>query len=218
MNLPSTGATHVGLLPAGQGQPYAAYEIRSLVTDAERAEAEALIIDRLDWLARRYRTRPDAAEMIPPLFREAALPTGLFDDGVLICCLLVDRDPDVRCWGTASCGPGLLLRHVYSLPGRASAGAVRMLTLWSSDVAARMGWPWVRAEALLAAGADTPAELIAHLSRYAANLGWTSLGTGRAVSGERVVRLHLRAELHENLSAVVRSTIHIPDGFERSAP
>ncbi|MGW2695667.1 hypothetical protein [Streptomyces sp. NPDC001296] len=192
---------------------YAAYEIRLLRTDAERDEAAALVTDRLDWLARRYQPCPAAAK-IPTLFRETALPTGLFDDGVLVCCLLIGREPDVRCWGSAGCGPALLLRHVYALPGHAGPGVARLLTLWSSDYAARIGRPWVRVEALLAAGADTPAELVSHLITYVNDLGWTSTGTGPGTDGERVARLQLPAERRLNLRDVVRCTL---PGLERSA-
>ncbi|MGW4442012.1 hypothetical protein [Streptomyces sp. NPDC004682] len=208
-----SGTTQVPVLPPGTGQSYAAYQIRPLGSDAERAEAEALVIDRLAWLGRKYRTCASAAH-VPGLFREAAVhvPLGMFDDGVLICCLMLGRAPDTRCWGRSGCAPALLLRHVYALPGQAGTGVARLLTLWATDYAARVSLPWVRVEALLASGADTPAELVAHLTSYLADLGWTSTGRGVGADGERVARLQSPAEHRPALSDVIRCTVPLPAG------
>ncbi|MGW4199031.1 hypothetical protein [Streptomyces sp. NPDC005004] len=208
-----SGTAHAPLSPPGTGQSYAAYEMRPLHTAAERAEAEALVTDRLAWLGRKYRPYASSAH-VPGLFRETAarMPLGMFDDGLLICCLMLGREPDTRCWGSADCGPALLLRHVYALPGQAGTGVARLLTLWATDYAARAGLPSVRVEALLTSGADTPAELVARLTAYLADLGWTSTGRGIGTDGERVARLQSPAEHRPALSDIIRCAVTLPAG------
>ncbi|MGV9789045.1 hypothetical protein [Streptomyces sp. NPDC003435] len=207
MNPHLSGATPPAEMPTDPVQPYAAYELRPLRTGAERAEAAALVTDRLHWLARKYPPGP-AATSVSEIFRQAAVsvPLGLFDEGTLICCLTLDREPDTRCWGSASCGPALLLRHVYSLPGQGGVRVARLLTMWAADQAARSDLPWVRVEATLAAGAS-PADVVAYLISYVTDMGWTSLGTATGSVGERITRLHRPAEHIPNLSSVVRSVV-----------
>ncbi|MGV9318249.1 hypothetical protein [Streptomyces sp. NPDC003660] len=212
MNTPVSGTEGIWV-PPGTGPSYAAYEMRPLHTGAERAEAAALVTDRLNWLDRKYRPCDSSASHVPGLFREAAvpvLPLGLFDDDVLICCLMLGRDPDMRCWESSDYGPALLLRHVHALPGQASTGVARLLTLWATDYAARAGLPWVRVEALLTSGTDTPAELVAHLIAYLTGLGWTSVGKGVDADGERVARLRTPAERRPTLPDVIRCTVPLP--------
>ncbi|MGW4289591.1 hypothetical protein ACWEIK_21970 [Streptomyces sp. NPDC004673] len=209
----STPPTDTVRTPPSPGSvPHAPFEMRPLRTDAERDEAAALVTDRLDWLARKHPPSTGAAN-VPDLIREAPVPTavGLYDDGRMICCLILDRAPDTRRWGHEDRGPALLLRHVYSLPGQGGMSVARLLTMWTTDYAARSGLPWVRVEALLAAGADTPAEVVAHLIEYVADLGWTSLGNATGALGERVTRLHLPAEPHPTLTVAIHCTVPLTD-------
>ncbi|MEU6813991.1 hypothetical protein [Streptomyces sp. NPDC046860] len=205
-----SGATPPAETPTGPVQPYAAYEMRPLRTDADWAEAAALVTDRLEWLARKYAPRIGAAN-VPQLSRETSVPVGLYDDGLLVCCLMLDRDPDTRRWGREDGGPALLLRHVYTLPGQGGMGVARLLTMWAADFAARSGLPWVRVEALLAAGTATPAEVVAHLIEYVAALGWTSLGTATGSLGERVTRLHRPAEHIPTLTVAIHCTVPLTE-------
>lgn len=215
--LPSTA--HPPGLPTDPAPTYSAYEMRPLRTDAERAEAAALVTDRLNWLAHRCPPQAGVAT-VPQLFREASVPdaVGLFDAGILICCLMVDRHPDTRRWGNADRGPALLLRYVHSLPGQGGARVARLLTMWAADYAARNELAWVRIEALLAARADQPAEVVAHLIAYITNTGWTTHGSAANSFGERVARLHRPAERIPNLTNAIRCTVPLPFTTERSTP
>ncbi|MFJ3824947.1 hypothetical protein [Streptomyces nodosus] len=159
--------------------------MRPLSTDAERAEAGALVEERLTWLTRRglpVRLRLD----IPDLFLDQRWESvGLFEDGLLIGCMILDGDTDAR-------GPALFLAHVHTLPGRTD-GALRLITLWASDYAARCGLLHVRAEVL--ARHDLSVDPISRVLDRLQTVGWGLRGIGTGEDDERVARLELRAEL-----------------------
>ncbi|GAB2882097.1 hypothetical protein GCM10027074_58030 [Streptomyces deserti] len=200
--------------PLGSAPTGYAYEMRPLCTDAVRAEASALVEDRLGWLARRGLPVPARGD-IPALFRdnqhEAA---GLFEDDILLGCLILDRQPDLTHWGTSGAGPSLFVGHVHTLPGR-SDDVVRLITLWASDHAARLGLPHVRAEAL--ARHDLSVDPIARFLNRLQHMGWEIRGTGPGTTREQVARLELHAEPRHGLTHLIRCTIPLPPGTDRSA-
>lgn len=72
----------------------AAYEMRTLHTDAEREEAAALVQDRQRWLTLRRLPVATGAD-IPALCRDPQTqPTGLFEDGKLLACMIPKREPN----------------------------------------------------------------------------------------------------------------------------
>jgi hypothetical protein len=180
-----------------------AYEMRSLRTDAERAEATALVQDRQRWLTLRGLPVPARTD-IPALFQEPqAQPAGLFEDGLLLACMIPQRDPNPG-WGA---GPCLFLGHVHTLPGR-SDNTIRLITLWASDFAARLGLPHVRAEALARRPLD--ADPITRFLNRLTDMGWNLLGSGTGQTGERVAHLELAAEHRPGLSALVGCSTREP--------
>ncbi|MFF3934364.1 hypothetical protein [Streptomyces hirsutus] len=191
-----------------------AYEMRSLCTDAERAEAAALVQDRQRWLNLRGLLLPARTD-IPALFRDPKVePTGLFEDGLLLACMILQREPDLG-WGIDISGPCLFLGHVHTLPDR-SDDAIRLITLWASDYAARLGLPHVRAEALARHPLD--ADPIARFLNRLTDMGWDLRGSGTGRTGERVARLELAAEHRPGLGTLVGCRVHKPRpaGDERS--
>jgi hypothetical protein len=89
--------------------------MRTLCTDGERDEAAALVQDRQRWLTTRGLPVPARAD-ISALFRDPqAKPAGLFEDGLLLACMIPQRGPHLR-WGE---GPCLFLGCVHTLPGSA---------------------------------------------------------------------------------------------------
>ncbi|MFF4863512.1 hypothetical protein ACFY3J_17575 [Streptomyces sp. NPDC001231] len=152
-----------------------AYEMHSLRTDAERAKAAALVQDRQRWLTLRGLPVPARAD-IPALFRDPqAELAGLFEDGLLIACMILQRDPDLG-WGE---GPCLFLGHVHTLPGR-SDDTIRLITLWASDFAARLDLPRVRAEAL--ARRPLNVDPIARVLNRLTGMGWDLRGSGTGLT------------------------------------
>ncbi|TQK99089.1 hypothetical protein FB563_4144 [Streptomyces puniciscabiei] len=181
----------------------AVYEVRSLRADAEREEAAALVQDRQRWLTMRGLPVPAQAD-VPALFRDPQTrPAGLFEDGKLLACMVPERDPGVG-WGE---GPCLYLNSVHTLPDQ-SDDITRLITLWASDFAARLGLPLVRAEALARHALD--AEPVAALLRRLTDMGWDVRGSGTGRAGDRVARLELAAERRSGLSALIGCRVHEP--------
>lgn len=184
-------------------EPSSAYVMRTLRTDAEREEAAALVQDRQRWLA--LRTLPVPAQTdVPALFRDPRTETaGLFEDGKLLACLVPARDPGLS-WGD---GPCLRLGHIHTLPGQ-SDDITRLITLWASDAAARLGLPLVRAEVL--ARQALQAEPIAALLHRFTDMGWDVRGSGPGRDGDQVARLELTAEHRPGLTALISCQTNAP--------
>ncbi|MBW1597208.1 hypothetical protein [Streptomyces sp. JJ38] len=196
-----------------------AYEMRPLATDAERAEAAALVEDRLGWLAHRGLPVPCRGD-VPALYRDdQAESVGLFEDGVLLSCLLLDRHPDLGHWGTEGIGRSLLLSHTHTLPGR-SDNVVWLVTLWASDYAARLDLPHVRSETPARHALDV--DPIARFLNRLQHMGWEARGSGPGTNGERVARLELRSKVYPRLTPFIRCTVPLTPQVEsrtdRSAP
>ncbi|MDN3249543.1 hypothetical protein ACFW4O_33610 [Streptomyces mutabilis] len=174
-----------------------------LRTDAERAEAAALVQDRQRWLTLRGLPVPAQAD-VPALFRDPHTNSaGLFEDGKLLACMVPARDPGLS-WGK---GPCLRLGRVHTLPDQPD-DITRLITLWASDLAARQSLPLVRAEIL--ARHALQAEPIAALLRRLTDMGWDVRGSGPGREGDRVARLELTAEHRPGLSALISCQAHAP--------
>ncbi|HEX5534306.1 MAG TPA: hypothetical protein VFX33_11245 [Actinomycetales bacterium] len=188
--------------------PGSAYEMRSLHTGAERAEAAALVEERLGWLTHRGLPVPARSD-VPALFRDPRCRSvGLFEDDVLIGCMILDERADYAHWGVHGVShPALFLGHVHTLPGH-SDDVIRLITLWASDYAARRGLPYVRAEAL--ARHHLSVDPIARFLDRLKNMGWAIQGAGPGSDGERRVRLELPAELRPRLAPLIACTVALP--------
>ncbi|WP_434600526.1 hypothetical protein [Streptomyces sp. A5-4] len=185
------------------------YEMRTLGTDAERDEAVALVQDRQRWLAMRGLPVPARAD-IPALFRDPqAKLAGLFEDGLLLACMLPQRAPDLG-WGE---GPCLFLGSVHTLPNR-SDDTVQLITLWASDFAARLDLPLVRAEVLARHALDV--DPIAQFLRRLTDMGWDVRGSGTGQHEERAARLELIAEQRSGLGALIKCQVHEPQSIADS--
>lgn len=181
----------------------AVYEMRTLSTDAERDEAAALVQDRQRWLAMRSLPVPARAD-VPALFRNPqAKPAGLFEDGLLLACMIPQRAPALG-WGQ---GPCLFLSCIHTLPDR-SDNTIQLITLWASDFAARLDLSLVRAEALARHPLDV--DPIAPFLRRLTDMGWGVRGSGTGQHDERVARLELIAEQRSGLSALIGCQVHEP--------
>ncbi|MGW2685678.1 hypothetical protein ACWC6I_21305 [Streptomyces sp. NPDC001414] len=190
-------------VPFTQTPPAAIYTMRTLGTAAEREEAAALVQDRERWLT--LHGLPILARTdIPALFRAVRTASaGPFEDGRLLACLIPEHNPDLG-WGQ---GPCLVLRSVHTLPGQ-SDDVTRLITLWASDLAARLDLPAVRAEILARQALHT--EPLAHLLRRLTDTGWDVCGTGPGRDGDRVARLELPAEHRPGLRALISCHVHVP--------
>ncbi|MEU8954863.1 hypothetical protein AB0C93_11210 [Streptomyces sp. NPDC048518] len=190
--------------PFTQTPPTAVYEMRMLRSAAEREEAAALVQDHQDVPMRHGALAPARAD-IPAHFRDARNSSaGLFEDGILLACMIPDRNPDLG-WGE---GPCLFLRSVHALPGK-SVDITPMITLWASDFAARLGLPCVRAE--VTTGLGYAREPRADFCHRLINCGWDLCGSGKGRDGNRSVRLELLAECRPGLHALISCRVHLPE-------
>lgn len=202
---PASLATEPSPAPLHQRTPElpAVYAMRTLCTDAERDEAAALVQDRQRWLTMRGLPVPARAD-ISALYRDPqAKPAGLFEDGLLLACMIPQRAPGLG-WGE---GPCLFLGCVHTLPDR-SDDTVRLITLWASDFAARLDLPLVRAEALARHPLDV--DPIAPFLRRLTDMGWDVRGSDTGQHEERVARLELVAEHRPGLGALIGCRVHEP--------
>nr|WP_308376840.1 hypothetical protein [Streptomyces sp. ISL-99] len=200
---PAAPVTEPAPAPLHERAQATVYEMRTLGTDAERDEAAALVEDRQHWLTMRGLPIPARVD-IPALFRDPqAKPAGLFEDGLLLACMIPQRAPDLG-WGQ---GPCLFLGCVHTLPDR-SDDTVQLITLWASDFAARLDLPLVRAEALARHPLDV--DPIAPFLRRLTDIGWDVHGPGTGQHEERVARLELTAEQRSGLGALIGCRVHEP--------
>ncbi|MFF8992503.1 hypothetical protein ACF09H_21710 [Streptomyces sp. NPDC014983] len=170
--------------------PRPAYEMLPILTGAARADAAALAQNASRCLAEQRINHPSG--QLVDLIWSQANTLGLYEDGRLTALAVVPWGPDVRHWGAEGRGPGLLVSLVPPVPGQDSQ-AVRLLTLWLADRAARSGLEWVRWE--IPATADVTSGTSTSLLMDALhNLGWEGLPPVRRADGERVAPLRLRAE------------------------
>jgi hypothetical protein len=178
--------------------------MRPVDTPAARAEAAAVAEDRIRDLSARHlgAPLPDA----PAAFRQAECEVvGLYEDDaeggeVMFACLRLHREPtDWAHWGRDGDGPGLLLSLAHSLPG--SADTARLITLWAADYTARLGRPWVRAEAPPLVGG--PGTERRRLIRHLTHLGWQTLKPGRGLDGTPVTRLRISSQRRTGLAPLI---------------
>lgn len=202
---PASQATEPSSAPLHRRAPElpAVYQMRTLCTDAERDEAAALVQDRQRWLTMRGLPVPARADM-PTLYRgPQAEPAGLFEDGLLLACMIPQHSPALG-WGQ---GPCLFLSCIHTLPDR-SDDTVRLITLWASDFAARLDVPLVRAETLARHPLDV--DPIAPFPHRLTDMSWDVRGSGTGQHDERVARLELTAEQRSGLGALIGCRVHEP--------
>ncbi|MFD7323952.1 hypothetical protein ACFV9D_23075 [Streptomyces sp. NPDC059875] len=173
------------------------YEMRPVVTGADHAEAVALAEDRGRWAAARGIVL--ASHYADSLRDQESETVGMYEDGLLIGCLVLDWRPDLQHWGTDGREPGLFVDATHSAPGRNDQVGM-LITLWLADYAARSGVPHVSCEIpWWPACEEGSLALLCHLR----DLGWLILGSGSGKGGTPVSRLRLGAEARAGITALI---------------
>ncbi|WP_079185747.1 hypothetical protein [Streptomyces sp. NBRC 110465] len=216
MNTVAPDATVLGGAQTGSdGRVKWVYEMRPIVTAADREVAVALVQDRGVWLAERGL---DAPALHAVAFRDPrAEAVGLYEDDdeeeVLVGCLLLHRRSVLRHRGVDDSALTVSLAH--TVPGRTDRVGW-LMTMWLADYAARAGHDWVYAEAPgWHTGPDgTVGQLLSHLR----DLGWQVLGSGRNPDGHRIARLRLTAAASPGLNAMIHCTVPLQPADTRSEP
>ncbi|MGW3974640.1 hypothetical protein ACWEFD_35845 [Streptomyces ardesiacus] len=197
----TAGDGHPANSPFTSKSPAAVYEMRPLRTDAERAEAVALVQDRQRWLDQRGLQLTSPTDVSVVFHNRQSRLAGLFGDGKLLACMIPERSPRLR-WGEDAY---LYLGYVHTLPGQ-SDDITRLITLWASDLAARLGLPLVRTEILAREALDTGPT--AALLRRLTDMGWDIRGSQLGQKGGQVARLELAAEDRPGLSPLIACHVH----------
>lgn len=182
------------------------YQMRPIVTAADREEAAALVQDRGLWLAQRGY---DASALHVTAFRDHRTEVaGLYEedacDEILAGCLLLHRQPDLRTWAIDDPAPALKVSLAHTAPGRTDR-AGWLMTLWLANYAARTGIDFVYAEApgRSTASSGTGSRLLGYLL----DLGWQVIDLGRDLDGRQVTRIRLAAAPSPNLTALINCTV-----------
>ncbi|MEV6581418.1 hypothetical protein AB0M92_25020 [Streptomyces sp. NPDC051582] len=183
--------------PTGRRPAAPVYEVLPINTDAARAEAAALATDRAHLLAGQGITV--TTDRANALLREGGA-LGFYEGGILVGALVLHRDPDMRHWGVDGRDPGLLVSLDPVTAGSSQVG--RMLTLWLADYAANSRLMWVWCDVPCKPGAID--EVAQWSLQYLCDLGWeTRSRTSLSPTGERVIRLRLRAQARPALTEVI---------------
>ncbi|MBZ3908428.1 MULTISPECIES: hypothetical protein [Streptomyces] len=168
-----------------------------ITSDAARAAVDVLASDRAHLLAGQGVT-VDTGRAAALLRGPGAL--GLYEDSLLVGCLVLRTDPDVRHWGAGGHDAGLLVALDPATVGSTQVG--RLLTLWLADHAARSGRTWVWCEVPFPSGPT--AGTSQWLLTYLCDLGWEARYPAvRSPVGGRVVRLRLRAEARAAMATAI---------------
>lgn len=188
------------------GQATWMYEMRPITTVTDREVAAALVQDRGLWLTRRGHEAP--ALHVTAFRDHRTEPVGLYEDDagneVLVGCLLLHRQPDLRTWGVGDPAPALKASLAHTAPDRTDRVGW-LMTLWLADYAARTGIDCVYAEAPTRSTTSGGAEgrLLPHLR----DLGWEALGSGHTPDGHRVARIRLAAAHSPGLAALIHCSV-----------
>ncbi|GGY13603.1 MULTISPECIES: hypothetical protein [Streptomyces] len=191
--------------PTGVTVSAAPYLMRPLTSDADRAEAAALVQDRQRQLITRGIHLPDhhAAQ-----FRVRTNSIGLYDHGPegeegLAACLLLNR----RLLDDDATGADMTLSLVYTAPDRDDQVSW-LITLWAADYAARISAPWAHGETPSRhAGRD---DCVGRLLHYCEeSLQWRVTGSYYDPTGNRSVRLRLIAQRMPELQHLITCSVPI---------
>ncbi|MFF9458098.1 hypothetical protein [Streptomyces flaveolus] len=218
MNTSTSDATvPVGAQNGRDGRAMWMYEMRPIVTAAEREAAAKLVQDRNLWLSRQGHDAP--AFHVTAFRHHSAEAVGLYeeDDGdeILVGCLLLYRQHAPLNWGVGDSTSHLLVSQAHTAPGRTDR-AGWLLTMWLADYAARAGSDWVYAEmpGWHTGSIDGVARLLAHLRDF----GWRVLGTGHDPDGHRVTSIRLAAAASAGLTALIHCTVPLHPTATRREP
>ncbi|MFD9052746.1 hypothetical protein [Streptomyces zaomyceticus] len=193
------------------------YQMRPIVTAADREAAAALVQDRGLWLVPRGLDAPalHAAAFRAPRTEAVGLYEEDGGDEVLVDCLLMHRQSVPQSWGIDDSASALMVSLAHTAPGRTDRPGW-LLTMWLADYAARAGSHWVYAEV---PGWNTGSgDGVARLLGYLRDLGWQVLGTAHNPDGHRVTRVRLAGAASPGLTAMIHCTVPLHLAAPRREP
>ncbi|MDX3694815.1 hypothetical protein PV726_31680 [Streptomyces europaeiscabiei] len=186
--------------------PHPPYEMRPLLTEQDRDAGAELVQQRTRWLNDRWLTPPYPGDPAA-LFREpGADSVALFEDGLPVGCLQLNRQPALSYWDAEIYEPSLLVSLAFTAPDRRTDLVGRLMTLWAMDFADRIGMTWVRCEV----PSRTPSRdgtmrvsLVDHLMNVC---GWQFVRLTKEEGGRPLTLLQLPAQA-QDLKPLIRCIV-----------
>ncbi|MEU0215044.1 hypothetical protein ABZ281_07920 [Streptomyces sp. NPDC006265] len=187
-------AVDQGLAGGGADAAHPPYEMRPLLTEQDREAVADLVEQRTKWLNDRWLTPPYPGDPAD-LFRDPGVDSvALFEDGLPVGCLQLNRQPVLPYWDAEIYEPSLLVSLAYTAPERKTDLVGRLMTLWAMDFADRLGMAWVRCEVPSGApsrGGTMRMHLLDHLMNVC---GWQFVRPTKEKGGRPLALLQLPAQ------------------------
>lgn len=192
---PGTAATvGQGLTGGVSDAPRPPFEMRPLPTEPDRDAVAELVEQRTRWLKDRCLIAPYLGDPAASYREPGADSVSLFENGLPVGCLRLDRQPALPYWDTEFYEPSLLVSLAYTAPGRRTDPIGRLMPLWAMDFADRLGMAWVRCEVPSGApsrGGTMRTHLLNHLVHVC---GWQCVRLTKEASGRPLALVQLPAQ------------------------
>ncbi|MEV8033600.1 hypothetical protein [Streptomyces sp. NPDC086182] len=186
-----------------------------MLTEQDRNAVAELVEQRTRWLNDRCLTPPpgDPAAW----FREPWVDSvGLFEDGLPVGCLQLNRQPDLPYWDDEIREPSLLVSLAYTAPDRKADLVGRLMTLWAMDFAYRLGMAWVRCEVPSGSPARDGTMRMHLLDHLVTVCGWRFVRPAKERGGRPLALLQLPAQEH-HLKPLISCTVPLLPAIPNSA-
>ncbi|MFI1408918.1 hypothetical protein ACH4Y0_03120 [Streptomyces sp. NPDC020707] len=186
----------------------ASYEMRPVRTPSDRSAVVELVERRTRWLDDRGLASPYLGDPATAYRKSGTDAVALFEDGSPVGCLSLDRRPALSSWDGDRAEPSLLVSLAYTAPGHKTDMVGRLLTLWASDFAHRIGAEWARCEVPCEApfrDGALPIRLLDHLTK---TCGWHWLRTRRVTDKRPLALLQIPAQ-SRSFQSLIRCTVPV---------
>ncbi|MFD5079628.1 hypothetical protein [Streptomyces sp. NPDC058371] len=191
---PTSGANVV--VTGTQDARHPPYEMRPLLTEQDRDAVAELVEQRIRWLNDRWLTPPYPGDPAA-LYREQGVDSvALFENGHPVGCMRLNRQPTLPHWEADIYEPTLLVSLAYTAPDRKTDLVGRLMTLWATDFAARLGVAWVRCEVPSGAPSRNDTMRMHLLDHLMSVCGWQFVRPAKEKGGRQLALLQLRALAH----------------------
>lgn len=196
--------------------PHPPYEMRSLLTEQDRDAVAELVEQRTRWLNDRWHTPPYPGDPAA-LFREpGADSVALFEDGLPVGCLQLNRQPALSYWDAEIYEPSLLVSLAFTAPDRRTDLVGRLMTLWAMDFADRLGMTWVRCEVPSGAPSRDGTMRVPLLDHLMNVCGWQLVRPTKERGGRPLALLQLPAQA-QRLKPLICCTVPLQPAIANTA-
>ncbi|MFM9540104.1 hypothetical protein [Streptomyces turgidiscabies] len=214
---PGTTATvDQGSTERASGAPRPPFEMRPLLTEQDRDAVAELVEQRTRWLEDRCLVAPYLCNPAASYREPEADSVALFENGLPVGCLRLDRQPALPYWDAEFYEPSLLVSLAYTAPGRKTDLIGRLLTLWAMDFADRLGMAWVRCEVPSGAPSRDGTMRTYLLNHLVHVCGWQCVRVTKETSGRPLALVQLPAQA-QPLKPLISCTVPLQPAVPTTA-